>query len=121
MKEKGFTLVELLGVLVILGLLATVIYPLVSRNMNKAKEDLLKVQKENILEGARAWGSSNIASLPTTEYKKVVVTLGELEKGGFVDEDMQNPKTKKPLSKTVVKVVITYKDGALKYTLEGIE
>lgn len=121
MKEKGFTLVELLGVLVILGLLATIIYPLVSRNINQAKDDLFAVQKENILEGARTWGSSHIAKLPTQEGKSVTVTLKELEEEGLVDEDLQNPKTNKPLSKTDVKVVITYKGGVLKYVVEGLK
>lgn len=120
MKEKGFTLVELLGVLVILGLLATIIYPLVSRNINRAKDDLFVVQKENILEGARTWGSSHIERLPTEDGKSVTVTLKELEDEGLVDEDMQDPKTKKPLSKTGVRVVITYKGGALKYVVEGL-
>lgn len=121
MKEKGFTLVELLGVLVILGLLATIVYPLVNRNINQSKTDLYQVQEDNILKGAKAWGASNIAKLPTQDGRSVTVTLGELEEGGFVEEGLQNPKSKKPLSKTGVKVIITYQGGALKYVLEGLD
>jgi len=42
MKEKGFTLVELMIVITILGILAAVVFPLFADNVSKAKESASK-------------------------------------------------------------------------------
>ena len=42
MREKGFTLVELMIVITILGILAAVVFPLFADNVSKAKESAAK-------------------------------------------------------------------------------
>ena len=42
MNKKGFTLVELLAVLVVLGIVALVCYPIVTKTINNSKNDTNK-------------------------------------------------------------------------------
>ena len=50
-RERGFSLIELIVVLVILGLLATIVGPKVIDRLGRGKRDIAKVQIANI-EGA---------------------------------------------------------------------
>ncbi len=47
-KDEGFTLVELLVVMVILGMLAAIVTPQVFRYLSKAKSDAARLQVDNL-------------------------------------------------------------------------
>lgn len=55
MDKKGFTLVELLGVIVILGLLVVVVATSGFGLFNKAKDSINKIEEDNLLETARVF------------------------------------------------------------------
>jgi general secretion pathway protein G len=64
--ERGFSLIELIVVLVILGLLATVVAPKVMDRLKGAKKELSKVDIAN-LEQALDLFSFDVGHYPTTE------------------------------------------------------
>ena len=64
--KKGFTLIELMVVVVILGILATIITPLVLRHVDKTRRIATKVQIKNF-ESALAMFKLDNALYPTTE------------------------------------------------------
>lgn len=49
MKEKGFTLMELLAVLVILGIILGITLPKVTQTLERANQDTLKENAESLL------------------------------------------------------------------------
>lgn len=114
MKNKGFTLVELLGVIVILGLLATVIYPVVNKKIKASKESLYETQIALIEKGARNWGADHIGSLPMQEGERITITLLELQEKGYVSEDLENPKTGEPFPSDII-IVIEMKQNSIEY------
>jgi general secretion pathway protein G len=65
-NERGFSLIELIVVLVILGLLATVVAPKVMDRLKGAKKELAKVDIAN-LEQALDLFSFDVGRYPTTE------------------------------------------------------
>lgn len=93
--KRGFTLIELLAVLVILGLLGMIVIPVVDKLIQDSRNDLYDVQIKNIEDGARSWGAKNPLSLPN-KNESIIKTVLELEKEGFIEIDMQNPKTNEP-------------------------
>jgi general secretion pathway protein G len=64
-SEKGFTLIELIVVLVILGLLAAVVAPNVINKLSKGKSEIAKIQLKEF-EGALQLFSLDMGRYPTT-------------------------------------------------------
>ena len=119
MKQKGFSLVELLGVIVILGILATIIYPIVNKKINASKEDLYTSQIDLIETGARNWGAEHLGELPTYEGESVRITLLELQNEGYVPEKLENPKTGEMFPSDIA-VIIRMEQNSLEYQVVGI-
>ncbi len=100
-KNKGFTLVELLAVIVILGLIALIAVPIVLNNIKKTKEDLYNTQIELIKAGAVSYVTDAIAhpsmnptisSMVTSHNQGIIkIKLEVLEKAGAVEVNVMNP------------------------------
>ena len=92
MKVKGFTLVELLAVIVILALLALLTSTAIANLLDNAKNDLSSIQINLIESAAKSWGAANISKLPTDGECKYL-TLKDLKDAGLLDQDVTDPKT----------------------------
>ena len=82
--KKGFTLVELLAVIVILSLLALIVGVGVTKITKKAKKDLTQAQELAILDAAEVWTASNIEDIPSQGC--VAVSINELVEAGAIGE-----------------------------------
>lgn len=95
MKNKGFTLVELLAVIVILGIIAIVTVPNVINVLNDSSVNLNKKQKEQILNAARMYGNKYI-TVSNNEPSMSEITIGSLKDNGYLDDktvkDLVNKK-----------------------------
>ncbi len=99
MKNKAFTLVELLAVITILALLALIALPAISKQMGNSKETLYNAQIKSIEESAKAWGADNLFKLPEDDTC-ITVTLGYLKDLGYIDSTVTNPKNNEEFSNT---------------------
>ena len=95
MRKNGFTLVELMGVIVILGVVALIAVPTIRTITRESKDELYEIQIISIKEGLKNWAIDNSKILPQEEGQVITITLGQLKMGGFVDSSLKNPKTKK--------------------------
>lgn len=93
MNKKGFTLVELLAVITLVGIFLLVTIPTVDSLLKKQKDKLYKIQKNNVTEALKTWGNVNLDSLPEETGQYVEVTLNDLKIEGLVEDDLKNPKT----------------------------
>lgn len=91
--KKGFTLIELLGVITLLGLLSLIVVPVVDKLIKDSEDELYQTQIKNIEAAAKNWASENIFSLPENVGEYVDKSICDLEKNGFLDVDIKNPKT----------------------------
>lgn len=114
MKRKGFTMIELMAVIVVLGLLASIIYPIVNKSINQSKTDLYESQINTIETGARSWGADHLTELPINAGEIKTVTLKDLQDGGYVDKELKNPKTKELFDKNIT-ITITMNGNSLDY------
>lgn len=137
MNKKGFTLVELMAVLVIIGVVAVLSVVSVTTVLKSYKNTLYQKQKKSIESAARLWASDNLLILPkgnsgsctysgTTcnengvelngEYKTLVIDLQTLQTGGYISADLKSVRTKEPFNN--VKISITKDGNKLTYEIE---
>ena len=94
--KKGFTLVELLGVIVILGLIAMIAIPTINSALNSSREKAYNEQVNTIVNTARTYMSKNSLKLPDqTEGNKCSIRISTLQQAGLLDsDDIKNPMYK---------------------------
>lgn len=121
MNKKGFTLVELLGVVAILAMLGLVIVPVISNVLSDNKEKLYDVQINNIKSGASSFVAENIFDINISSGDSVGITLGDLKNLGYIDEDIKDPITRNNFSDDLA-IVIANQSGVFTYTVctEGV-
>ena len=116
--KKGFTLAELLGVITILAIIATIVIPIVNKSIKSNKEKLYNSQLEEIKSGAEKWAYANLEMLPIEENESITITLYELKKGGFLTLDIRNPITGELIPNDMV-ITITYKNNNYDFFVDG--
>lgn len=88
MKEKtnGFTLIELIAVVAILGLIALIVYPAITSVIRNSRESAYEDQVNVIVKAAQEWSIDNANTLPDdgTVYRVSVDTLVD---GGYISND----------------------------------
>ena len=96
LNKKGFTLVELLAALIILGLLTTLAYVSVRSILNRGDESYYKNQEEMLLLAGREYFADNRDKLPDEIGDTSTVTLETLVKEKYIDpikDKNENDKT----------------------------
>lgn len=116
MKNKGFTLAELLGVITILAIIALITTVTITNSMKNSKEKLYDIQIDNIIVGAKTWASSNVFSLPENEGEHITITLGQLKESGFVENDITDPISNRPFDNSM-QIMITKVGNTYKYEI----
>lgn len=118
MKNKAFTLVELLGVIVLLGILSIVIIPKIGDSLENSKETALLTQEEQIKKAAYDFLVEHTELLD--ESDTITLKLGTLKQGGYLPIKLINPKTRKPLSNEST-ITITKNENKYEMTLNLID
>lgn len=88
--NKGYTLVEVIIVIILLSLISIITFPSINKILNERKEELYNIQIGNIKEATINYINKNnlLAS-----SDKVIVTLCQLKQEGFADEKIKDPRT----------------------------
>ncbi len=106
MKNRGFTLVELLGVIIIVGLLSLVIFPNIISSFFEVSNKLDDATKLIVVEAAKDYYSSNRNKISNLDY---CITVSTLQTEGLLAYDIKDSDGKILPSDTLVKI---YKNGS---------
>lgn len=87
MSNKGFTLVELLGVIIILGILGVIAFGTIDKNVKQGMYQTCISQERVLIEGAKAWAVDNTPSSTTSVF------VSTLEEEGYIESDLKSPLT----------------------------
>lgn len=91
--KRGFTLVELLGIIVVLGVIATIVTPVIQKTLSENKDSVYNSLMEQIKGDAKDYLSVNSKLLPENENDSIQVKIGDIKKSGLIQISIRNPKT----------------------------
>ena len=119
MKKSGFTLVELLAVIVILCVIGMITVPVVNVIIKDTKQKSYNAQISLIVEAGKKWGLKNVEKLPVDD-DVLYVTVGELISNGYIAK-VENGKLINPIDDTemtgcvLVKYISEYNQYSYEY------
>ena len=120
MKKAGFTLVELMGVLIIIGVLSLIIIPVTTNLIKEQKEKQYNQQIAMIELASKNFGTDNLEVLPSVDQEYIYITLGQLKSMGYLDQNIVNPITEKEISNCArVKITKTGNIYTYEYEVES--
>ncbi len=114
--KKGFTLIEMLAVIALLGILGAISYPIVTREINKSKDNAYKMQIKYIENAAKRWGVKN-NELLLLDGTSITVDVKTIKKEGFLENtEIIDPRTNKVITGCVeIKYDIEYSQHIYKF------
>ena len=101
MKDKGFTLVELLGVIIIVALLSLIIFPNIISSFFEISNKLDDATKILVVEAAKDYYSLNQNNIANLDY---CVTVSNLQAEGLLSYDIKDSDGKIIPTDTIVKI-----------------
>ena len=126
MNKKGFTLIELSGVIVLIAILTALATIPINSIIKNAKKDLNESQKKQIILSAQNWAIDNKDMLPKRggNTENVKVTIEQLYNNGYLDNevvDLNNNNKVSKCSYVNVALVDENKNSGNVYIYEFIE
>ena len=90
MNKKGFTLVEIIGVVVILGLIALLAFPKILNMIKQSENKLSDSAKTLIYMASSQYTAKYINDFPKVEGNVYCITIEDLIKEDFLTTSIQN-------------------------------
>ena len=119
-SKNGFTLVEVLGVLIIISFLGFLISNILVNNISKTNSELEKVAIDLIISSARDYVSKYPNKFPKKEGREYYINYEELQKANLIDENML-PKTDKIEQIKLKKIQVKVIENKFSYSLVYLE
>ena len=94
LNNKGFSLVEILAVVVILGIVSTIGIVSVTRLINKSKDNYYTSQNANFVMAAKAYVNDNRSKLPKNVGDSNKIKLEELLDNNYIKEEIKDQDDK---------------------------
>ena len=97
MQKKGFTLVELLAVIVILTLMGIIVIPIIESSINNGKDDLYIAQIDTLKSSFKKYALKELNSSLLYSNDDLYISLYQLKIAGAVALDLKDPRDEKML------------------------
>ncbi len=121
-NNKAFTLIELLGVLVILGLIVLVSFPNIITSIQKSAETEYKRFKKDIELLAESYVDRNINNFNlVVPGDSEFILLIDLVNEGYLNRKLVNPKTKEQINTNNTVLVTVLNDNTKRYEYTDTE
>ena len=112
MKKSGFTLVELLAVIIVISIITLITTINVFKYINSSKNEISKADSSSIISAAKNWSADNYNLLPMKDSdEQYILPVTNLIDEGYLTEDAQKYES--------FHVIIEYKDNQYTYSLKS--
>ena len=96
--KKGFTLMELLAVIIVLSILSVIVFPNAVKIINKSKENLYQAQLRDLEIVTKNFSLDHKELLDKNYLNDIYISLSTLKKSRYLEENIiKNPKTGKEM------------------------
>ena len=113
---SGFTLIEMIGVIIVLSIIALIVYPTIGKIITTNKTKAYEKQIEVIEDAASNWLIENEGKLRDNAY---ALPINDIVSSGFVEEnELINPINNEPLTGCVF---ITWRKNIKQYEYNYFE
>ena len=89
--KKGFTLIEVLGALIVLGAISAIVFVIVGNIINTSRDSIYKKNESLLVEKARSYALSSDFVFPLNLGDYNIIELSTLKQNGMIDK-MVDPK-----------------------------
>lgn len=120
-NKKGFTIIEILAVIALIGIVAVLVIPRITDMDSKTKVKMYNAKIEKALGASYKYGIDNIDTLSNSECTNV--TIGTLIRLKYLSADddtgyqMINPKNNKSMNN--VSICLKFIDGEVVSSING--
>ncbi|MDD4036219.1 MAG: DUF5011 domain-containing protein [Bacilli bacterium] len=116
MKKQGFTLVELLAVIVIVAIIMVIATPSTFKIIKKSKNDAYQSQKQLIVDAAKKYVMTSMADIYWVD-DTAEITLSSLQLKGLLPDPLKNQKEGGEFPSLETKVLVIRNDSNYRYFL----
>ena len=118
MNKKGFTLVELIVVIVMLLIISGLVISNVMNYISTSKEKAFDLLEESIKNSAETIFLDKEAS-STEVFDSMSISIPELKDKGYIElEELKNPKNDADISKCKITITKVHEGNLWKYQIE---
>ena len=117
MKRKGFTLVELLGILAVISIMLLIIVPAVMRTMKNADNQKYVAFQNIVKQAAEFYIETNRDLYPELNNKLgyTTINVGNVIDSGYLKSNLINPSTGEVIDRSEEIGVLTTENGVIDY------
>ncbi len=102
MKNKGFTLTEILAVIVIISLLTLLVTPTIINKLKTNKDKTEETQNKLLFEATSEYTDANKDKYPSVNNSTYCISINTLIENGFLNENIKDVTTKEEFKQEVV-------------------
>ena len=118
MNKKGITLIELMAVIALIAIIATIFFPNINRILNKSHNQSGQVQESTIIESTETYLTDHIGDdIDFDVNPSITIKLKDLVDGGYLTREPKEPGTGKLYDLDTSTVVVTKENNKYDYTL----
>ncbi|MCM1371279.1 MAG: prepilin-type N-terminal cleavage/methylation domain-containing protein [Clostridium sp.] len=117
--KKGFTLMELMAVIIVIGLITLITFPIITNNLKKSEERSYALVLNQIETAAKDMMLKNTIGLDK-DGESITIYVGELKRNGLLPTELKNPKSKNNISNES-SVVVTRVNNSYTYDINIID
>ena len=115
-NKKGFTMIELLATVTILGILMTVTIGYAMRLINKSKNDSMEQQTKLVTTAAESYFQAHREQLPRLVGQTTKIPISTLLETNYLKKEIKNAKGESCMEKSFI---TAHKDSRTKYTYKA--
>ena len=103
--NKGYSLIELLGVFVVLAILSIIAFPIISDTIKEITESGKLSQEKLVIEAAKGWVSEHTSLLSDEVGSTYEVDIPTLKEGNYISQEkIKNLSNKQEYQNACVKI-----------------